>query len=270
MSSAAAATPASYHWRDGALVRAEPAESDAGIEVADSFLVRDGCTLGFDLHLARFRAGMGRGSAAAVPDLDDFWRAVAAAIPREGDWFPRVELRHGEAGAELLLRVRHAPERSVSVVVANHDGADPRTTPLVKGPDLASLGRVRAAARERGAGEAVILSPDGCVVEGAYSGMLWWRGDALCCPSADLERIDSVTARTVVTIAGALGIEVLYEKATPDELDGLEIWAVSALHGIRIVTAWIDGPQPAEMPGRLKLWRDRLGKLSRPLGTVEA
>ena len=269
MSLAAPATPASYRFRDGALVRAEQDESHVPIEVADSFLVRDGCALGFDLHLARFGAGVERGSLGPPPDLDGFWRAVARVIPREGDWFPRVEWAPGPRGPELLLRLRAAPERSVSVVLASHDGADPRTRPLVKGPDLTSMGLVRAAARARGAGEAVILSPEGYVVEGAYSAVLWWRGDSLCSPSADLERVDSVTARIVVTIAAALGIEVLQESTTPDELDGLEIWAVSALHGIRIVTGWVGGPQPAERPGRLQLWRDRLGKLSRPLGTVE-
>lgn len=269
MSSAAPSPPSTYRFGNGALVREEPGESGGPIEVADSWLVRDGCTLGFDLHRARFDAWVERCSPGAVPDLDGFWRAVGAAIPREGDWFPRVESTPAPGGPGLRLRLRAAPERSVSVVVASHDGVDPRTRPLVKGPDLASLGCVRAAANARGADEAIILSPEGYVVEGAYSAMLWWRGDTLCCPSADLERVDSVTARIVITIAAALGIEVLRESAVPEDLDGLEIWAVSALHGIRIVTGWIDGPRPAEEPGRLQAWRDRLGKLSRPLGTVE-
>ena len=37
------------------------------------------------------------------------------------------------------------------------------------------------------------------------------------------------------------------------------------LHGIRIVTGWIDGPAPAEEPGRLALWRGRLDRLRRPV-----
>jgi len=52
---------------------------------------------------------------------------------------------------------------------------------------------------------------------------------------------------------------------TPDELDGLEIWALNALQGIRIVTEWIDGPSTAEQPGRLALWRARLDRLRKPL-----
>jgi hypothetical protein len=52
---------------------------------------------------------------------------------------------------------------------------------------------------------------------------------------------------------------------TPAELDGTELWALSALHGIRIVTSWVDGPQLAEQPGRLATWRTRLDALRKPL-----
>ena len=56
---------------------------------------------------------------------------------------------------------------------------------------------------------------------------------------------------------------------TPDgeqlaaELDGTELWALSALHGIRIVTRWVDGPELAEKPGRLATWSARLDSLRR-------
>ena len=52
---------------------------------------------------------------------------------------------------------------------------------------------------------------------------------------------------------------------TPAELDGTELWALSALHGPRIVTGWIDGPSTAELPGRLATWRSRLEKLRKPI-----
>ena len=48
--------------------------------------------------------------------------------------------------------------------------------------------------------------------------------------------------------------------------DGTELWALSALHGIRIVTAWVDGPSLAEKPGRLAQWRTRLDALRKPVG----
>ena len=93
----------------------------------------------------------------------------------------------------------------------------------------------------------------------------WWRGDILCSPPTQFERIDSVTARSVLTLATALGLDTHEEACTPAELDGTEVWALSALHGARIATAWVDGPQLAERPGRLGAWRARLDALRRPI-----
>lgn len=118
----------------------------------------------------------------------------------------------------------------------------------------------------QGADEAVILTEDGYVVEGAYSALLWWRGEILCGPPAAFDRVDSVTARSVLTLARALGIDTHEEAVTPAELDGTELWALSALHGVRIVTAWVDGPSLAEKPGRLAQWRTRLDALRKPVG----
>lgn len=250
-----------YRWHDGALQLldyCDPAET--AIVAADSWLVRDGSVLGIDLHRSRFLE-----AAAHSADASSFWTAAIAAIPLTGDWFPRVELQLRNEGLQFVFRLREAPEPRRSLVLATHNGPDPRRSPTIKGPDTDALLAARTTVQQLGADEAVILSPDGYVVEGAYSAVLWWRGDALCTPSPELARVDSVTARSVITLATALGIDVLYESVTPADLDGLEIWALSALHGIRIVTGWIDGPAPAELPGRLGVWRARLDRLRRPL-----
>jgi branched-subunit amino acid aminotransferase/4-amino-4-deoxychorismate lyase len=235
--------------------------TDTSIAAADSWLVSGGTTLALDLHRQRFfDAANG-----FIDDLDEFWAASIAAIPRTGDWFPRVEVQLRGGAPLAVFRLRSAPELSRSVRLASHHGADPRTAPRTKGPDTAVLLRIRTEAQAVGADEAVIVSPDGFVVEGAYSAILWWRGEVLCAPSLDLDRVDSVTARSVIALATALGIEIYYESIVPAELEGCEIWALSALHGIRIVTQWIDGPAPAELPGRLSTWRSRLDRLRRPL-----
>ena len=69
----------------------------------------------------------------------------------------------------------------------------------------------------------------------------------------------------VLTLAAALGLDTHEEAVTPAELDGTELWALSALHGIRIATSWVDGPSLAEQPGRLATWRARLDALRRPI-----
>ncbi|MHC5795949.1 aminotransferase class IV [Lacisediminihabitans sp. FW035] len=251
-----------HRWHDGGLVPLDYCDmADTTIAAADSWLVSDGSTLALDLHRQRFfEAADG-----LIDDLDRFWSASIAAIPRTGDWFPRVEVQLRSGAALAVLRLRTAPELTRSVRLATHHGADPRSAPRTKGPDTAVLLRIRTEAQAAGADEAVILSPDGFVIECAYSAILWWRGDVLCAPSAELDRVDSVTARSTITLATALGIEVYYESVVPAELDGCEIWALSALHGIRIVTEWIDGPATAELPGRLATWRARLERLRRPL-----
>ncbi len=263
--SAVAPTSAIYRWKQHELELLDYCDmTGQTLEVADSWLVSDGTVLAIELHRSRFLSSVqARGFEPAT--AEEFWEAAIAAIPRVGEWFPRVELLSLGGAVQFLFRLRSAPERALSIVLATHEGADPRTAPSIKGPDLASMLRLRTAAQQRGADDAVLLSPLGFVVEGAHTSLLWWRGDTLCAPVPEFERIDSVTAKSIITLATALGVEVYYEAVTPAELDGLEIWAVNALHGIRIVTAWIDGPSTAEQPGRLRKWRRLLDTLRKPL-----
>jgi branched-subunit amino acid aminotransferase/4-amino-4-deoxychorismate lyase len=254
-----------YLWRDGALEARDDCDVlPASIEAADSWLVAEGTVLALDLHRTRFMTSIPRGRYLRV-DPGGFWDAALAAIPRTGDWFPRVELRLQILKPQLLLRLREAPERKRSIVLATHAGRDPRTAPRFKGPDLEAMTRLRTEAQKRGADDAVILSPDGHITDGSTTSLAWWRGDSLCVPADELDRIDGVTVRSVVTLATALGIDVLHESMRPEDLDGLEVWALNALHGIRIVTSWIDGPATAEQPGRLAAWQARLDALRKPL-----
>ena len=243
-----------YRWTGGELELFDYCDTtDSHILAADSWLVSDGLTLALEAHRQRFTASAGM-------DVGQFWNTVIAAIPREGDWFPRVE---ADSNGRLLFRHRSAPPRTRSVVLATWAGPDARTRPRVKGPDLEWMLGVRTSVQAEGAGEAVILTDDRYVAEGATSALLWWRGNILCGPPFD--RIDSVTARSVLTLATALGFDTHEEAVTPAELEGTELWALSALHGIRIVTSWVDGPALAEQPGRLAAWRARLDALRRPI-----
>jgi branched-subunit amino acid aminotransferase/4-amino-4-deoxychorismate lyase len=252
-------------WHDGRLLpdTDAPGPGPGPVRVADSWLVVDGAVRALDVHRERFAGSVLDAAPGLAPELDRFWSAVVAALPREGRWFPRVEL----VGDDLRLLLRPAPEARRSVVLATAS-SDPRTTPLVKGPDLEALGALRAEVATRGAEEAVLLDADGWVVEGAWSSLLWWRGDALCMPADDLPRLPGVTVRTVLTLAAVLGVDVLHERVTPTQLDGFEVWSLSALHGVRIATSWVDGPTTAEQPGRLTTWQRRLDALRRPLPTA--
>lgn len=254
-----------YRWHEGSLVPLEYCDMTATlVEVADSWLVTEGRALAIALHRERFLGSISPEWHALV-DAPAFWDEAIALIPGEGDWFPRVELQSRAGTPLLVFRLRSAPERTRSVAVATYIGDERATAPMVKGPDLERMLRIRTEVQPTGAGEAILLTPDGYVVEGAYSGLLWWRGDILCSPPSHFERIDSVTVRSVLTLAVALGLDTHEEAVTPAELDGVELWSLSALHGIRIVTEWMNGPALAELPGRLATWRARLEALRQPL-----
>jgi branched-subunit amino acid aminotransferase/4-amino-4-deoxychorismate lyase len=253
-------------WQSGDLVPREDCDvAPATIEVADSWLVDEGTARGLDLHRERFLTSIPRSRSGEL-DAVAFWDAAIAALPRTGTWFPRVELREQLGAPQLLFRLREAPTLQRSLVLTTHTGRDPRTQPTTKGPDLSAMIRLRTEAQTHGADETVIVSPEGWIVEGSTTSICWWRGSTLCIPDRSLARVDGVTMRSVLALATALGIEVSEERALPEELDELEVWALNALHGIRIVTAWQGGPaSTAEEPGRLSRWRLRLDALRRPL-----
>ncbi len=220
--------------------------------VADSWRVVDGRVRGLDHHRARFLAAV----AAHRADGGAFWADVVAALPRSGDWFPRVELRERADRTQLSLRLRPTPATSTEVDVATAPH-DPRTLPLVKGPDLDALQALRVAVQPLGASEAIIVEAHGRVVEGAYSGLLWWRGETLVTPSSALPRIPSVTADLVIEAARDARVTVVETDARPADLAGCELWVLSALHGLRAAGRWIDGPELAP-PVRAKQGRQWL------------
>jgi branched-subunit amino acid aminotransferase/4-amino-4-deoxychorismate lyase len=230
---------------------------------ADSFLVEEGRVLALGLHRSRFAETVREQGFRDLDELDAYWEAAIAALPREGAWFPRFELVRAREALRLRFRLRTAPERTRSLVVATAD-ADPRRVPHLKGPDIDRLSALRQAAQRRGAQEAVILD-GGHVSDGATTALLWWRGETLYAPPFELPRVDSVAARTVRGIAAALGVPVEEEAVRPSQLDGAVLWAVNALHGIREVTSWVDGPALATDPTRTDAWRARFAALARPL-----
>jgi branched-subunit amino acid aminotransferase/4-amino-4-deoxychorismate lyase len=253
-----------YRWHERVLVPLDYCDmAETTILVADSWLVSEGNVRALGLHRDRFLDSIDAAARTAT-DADLFWDESIALLPRTGAWFPRVELQDRSGSLMLVLRIRSAPETTRSIVVQSWEG-DPRTQPLVKGPDLATMIRIRTAIQPAGAGEAVILTPEGYLVDGAYSALAWWRGDILCTPPLEFDRVDSVTARSVLAVAAALGIETYREAVTPAEVEGTELWSLNALHGARIVTRWLEGPELAELPGRLSGWRTRLDTLRKPI-----
>jgi branched-subunit amino acid aminotransferase/4-amino-4-deoxychorismate lyase len=224
-------------------------------DVADSWLVDEGLVRGLHHHAARFTESCRGRHGVATVATTEFLDAACAALPRTGRWFPRVEF---EAGAGFRLRLRPAPPPSAGVVLGRADGPDRRTDPAVKGPDLPMLIGIRHRAASQGAGEALLVSGSGTVLEGALSAVLWWRGDVLCAPPPSLPILPSVTRRLLFEIASEIGNEVRFEECRTEDLNGAEVWTASALHGIRPVTSWSGAGLTAAPPRRAGGWQARL------------
>jgi len=249
-------------WRDGELVALDDCEVvEQTLDVADSFLVDDGRVLALGLHRSRFLDSVREQGFRDRAVVERFWDAAVASIPRTGAWFPRFELATIRDAHRLRFRLRPAPPLTDSVVLATADG-DPRRVPDIKGPDIAQLSVLRQRAQQVGADEAVILD-NGLISDGTTTALLWWRDDTLATPPLTFAKVDSVAARTVRGVAAALRIPVDEEAVTPADLEGTVVWAVNALHGIRAVRSWVDGPQLAQDAARTTAWRTRLAALAR-------
>ncbi|MES2263772.1 MAG: aminotransferase class IV [Pseudomonadota bacterium] len=214
----------------------------APLLAADSFLVTDGKVRGLASHRERF-FGSCPAYAVRAGQLDLFWQRAVAALPRSGRWFPRVELVGG-AVPTLQLRIRPAPAPGHSIRMLRWPEPDPRKQPRRKGPDLAMLASMRQQAVASGADEAILTTPRGIVLEGLTTSLLWWEGDVLCAPDPHLRVLPSVTSALLLALARQRKIRTAYRRRHIGQLDGLPVWTVNALHGIRPVVAWEGSPWP--------------------------
>jgi branched-subunit amino acid aminotransferase/4-amino-4-deoxychorismate lyase len=154
--------------------------------------------------------------------------------------------------------MREAPELQARISLWTFNEPDPRVSPTVKGPDLSLGMQMRRAAQMHGADEAVILTADGYIAEGALSSIVWFRDDVLCAPGNDIPWLPSITRNEVFAIAESMGLQTRTEKVKPADLVDLEIWVLSSLHGIRAVDDWVDLGGPVGTPRHLDAFNKRL------------
>lgn len=205
--------------------------------------------------------------------LSAFLAKATVQIAAAGEGFPRLELwRTPDGGLEYALALRELPplRDSVELRSAAHVRLpDPRR----KGPGIAALSALN---RELGA-EALLLDPAGQVREGATTSLIYWvdAGSASGHIIADSARVSSVTEALLSSAAGHRLIGVKPDRRrigafslgspTPVDLQLCEVWAVNALHGIRVVTS-IDGVAlPAPVPERLRWFQEALDRSWEPV-----
>ncbi|MDG2496755.1 MAG: aminotransferase class IV [Aquiluna sp.] len=230
----------------------------APLTVADSWLVLDGSVRELNRHFQRFMTST---TGLEQDYLLDFFDRVANQVPKMGAWFPRIEFRDQlPPGEQLFLRLRQAPTRTLHCTLWSLDELDPRQNSSVKGPDLSVCQKLRRQANLHGADEAVILSEDGYVADGALSAIVWWRDGKLFAPDDTVAWLPSITREIVFELANQAGFETDTERAKPEDLAHCEIWSLSALQGIRGVTNWQQIPVGEHK--MLSSFRKRLSMLS--------
>lgn len=245
-----------YRWNGTQLRPAEGAE--LALLVADSFLIHDGAVVAPELHRARFLRDADSQGMVNAPTA--FVDAAFAALPASGLWFPRFDLT--ERG-ELEVWIRPAPALGSALTLWTSPD-DPRTEPRIKGPDIPVLAQLRERAQEAGADEAVVVNSEGFVADGATTCFVWWRDEVLHVAPESVASIDSVTVREARKMADEMGCEVREEAVTPADLAGAELWALNALHGIRGVSRWLNGPSLLVNDARRDSWQ----KLYRSRGAI--
>ncbi len=236
--------------------------------VADSWLLSQGRVRGYRLHWRRFAAAV-REFDVSTQRVMQFGVSVTAALPRTGVWFPRIELHPGPLD-RLALRLRPSPPLGTHARGWVWPERDPRQLPHLKGPDFEELEKVRTAAHDHDADEALLLDETGLVREGAFSTLYWWDGDVLHTPPNDGRILPGVTRELLLGRCAQLGVTVRHRCPTVEELLHSEVWISSALHGIRVLTH-INGRSTAPADERrLHRWRAHLEALMEPIPDPKA
>lgn len=213
--------------------------------------------------------------------LDAFLAEARSRIAGYGAGWPRLEL-WGEpadpehldapaAGPGLRLSLRPLPELHETIELRTAGNVE-LAHPQRKGPNIARFSELN---RELGA-EAILTDTRGRVREGATTSLIWWepgtgaaaeaaRTTSHGFVSASEQRVASVTEWLLVAAGGRRGSGRSADRAplprlrralaTPEELTRCEVWAVNALHGIRVATS-IDGV-PLSTPDEDRLVRFR-------------
>jgi len=182
------------------------------------------------------------------PDLEA-WRAavldVAAELGPVDEGFVKIVLTRGIEGQDAPTGWAYAassPDHTrartegISIVLLDrgfrHDVA--QTSPwLLAGAKSLSYAVNRAAFREaarRDADDALFVSSDGFVLEGAVSNLVLRTGRHLTTPRIDLGILEGTTQHDIFRYAETQGYATSYELLTPDDLAAADAaWLVSSV-----------------------------------------
>lgn len=155
-------------------------------------------------------------------------------------------------GGRRLLLTEPLPPRRAAVRLAAVTYAPPRVLDGVKSLSYAANMLATRLARERGADEAVLVTPHGRVLEAPTASIFWISGDEVLTPPLSDHILRSITRDRVIDLSGARE-----RPCTLDDLRGAdEAFLASTTREVQPVAAIDDvelrpGPRTAELARRL-------------------
>lgn len=191
-------------------------------------------------------------------ELEAFLAGAARAIQDYGEGFPRLEFwREHSQALRLSFSLRPMPALTTELELRTAVGVT-LESPTRKGPNIARL----AAINLKLGAEALLTDPSGCVIEGATTSLIWW----------DLEGREGYHVRDTSRRVASVTEHLLASETTltpsripPGNLTGQEVWAVNALHGIRVVTSIDDIATEAPNTERLEHFTEALNRHWQPV-----
>lgn len=253
-----------YVWWNGAVMRPCDARLDPrdravlyGVGLFETLRSYGGRAFQLASHLRRLRTtavrlrlDVGLGSRIVGRAIGEL---LAACELTRGDASVRITVTGGLDGGgidcppasppSVLIHarptLRHRGVQGIHACRAQSDTYRP--LPTVK--SIGYLGSVlaRLAAREKGCHEAIIVSPDELVLEGANSTILARLGNVLVTPPLDGQILPSVTRRIVLEIAANAGITTQEAPiGWPNLLEAREVLSVGSVREVASILT-IDG-----------------------------
>jgi branched-chain amino acid aminotransferase len=234
---------------DGALMLASGATipaTDAGLLRGDGVFevirVYDGVPFALDEHLRRLERSA---SNLRLPlDVEavraDAWRLLAHAGAGPDHELLRIVVTRG---GRRLLMTEPMPEQPDVIRLASVTYSPTRILDGVKSLSYGANMLASRLARERGADEALLVTPHGHVLEAPTSSIFWVAGGSLFTPPLDEHILASITRAVVISVTRAVERSCTLEEL----LEAEEAFLASTTREVQPVAA-VDG-RSFEAPG---------------------
>jgi branched-chain amino acid aminotransferase len=246
-----------------------------GIGLFETMRAYQGRVFRLQRHLDRLTSSAQALGWTVIPEADDLAENVRQVLSAAGAADARVRLTvttgslHAEASGtpQLTVVATAAPEerypdecytRGVTVIVS--DCRQSPTDPTVGHKTTSYFARLASlrAAHAQSAFEALWLTPEGFLAEGAISSVFVVRDEQLLTPPLDTPILPGITRATVIELAVELDIPVREMRLTVDDLLGSEEMfltnsMIELIPVVRIERQPIGNEKPGEVTRRLAI-----------------